>query len=1250
MTLLQPTELDSLAALLEKDEPKVLIVVGAGISIGATAEPHASWLGLLRYGIEYLVKTNVFTISQGETLATALNKAFSPFDLEKALNFATTIEAVFKTPDPTAFDRWLSEAFDISKFRVKNPEMLNSLLELRKSGALLLTTNYDSLLSQATGEPPITWKQHEEFLKTMTRRQPGILHIHGHWQQPDSVVLGRDSYKQVVDDCEFQTALRSLWLEWTWVYVGCGDGLDDPNLGMLLKWGNLWGNAPLKHYFLSKSDRTSVPSTKPDTAQNLAVVDYRDHSDLPDILHSITPIARCWPFTLINADFYRFRSEGSSPRSVPFPSWQEYLAGEVPTLGSDDEVRRRLDEHGWAFVFDVVSVGKTTLALRIATTVEQRTFPSLYIDLSTISDDDVAEIITVMRRMAHQHSLLIFDNAHHQPQIARNIWDYWHQHPGNSKLLLIASRIQQIVITNTSQDFAFFEYNAINPAIKLSPTPDDLWAIVKHLYRRVGGAGAVPLDEPPLSAREAWHRDYGCTLAAFCLAVLGNLAHFQRRQWALPVEAASDWVNRNWLYKLHTDSRNNVICLAAFSVPELEMSVPNNALPSPGKTDQLMDLGLVVRTEHGRLGQHQRFGLRDPSWGRLILAAGADVDDEDSILFAAASRDILVSVVLSSRLKRLRHRERFMRLWVHLSSAFDGLLKMIHSAPLSYVAALASFAASGRQLELADRFWQAIEAEPAKLAACAWETPLGHLGSFLDVAKRHGRDVVPLWEAIEAEPTKLAACAWETPLHLVASFLDTAQRHKRDVAPLWEAIEAEPTKLAACAWETPLHLVASFLDTAQRHERDVAPLWEAIEAEPAKFADRAWETPLGDLASFLDTAQRHGRNVAPLWEAIEAEPAKFVACAWETPLDHLASFLDAAKRHGRDVAPLWEAIEAEPAKLIACAWETPLDHLASFLDTAQQHERDVAPLVQTLERNPKQLSAIARATSIANLAGFCHIAPKSLVDIVLTNLSVNDLNDFFASESVSGAVWVAIACEKAGRNDLKTALVQMVLLRKNWHDFPLGTALFQIDWLLMNSFPNSNSLVPAFLDAICTRKWLGWQFTRSVTGPLAAGLRSLALHQSSEICRRFDNPSLRIRLKKEFARWGELNLEERCMAVQLFGCTRLFGCAVDPRWLEKIPTHEITELPSKALPHSQEAKAIECFQLQLWLGLRVIEGLKRVKLVFSPEITNKTLELWREYLKQYSSQMTSAEHEFNQSMVTWLEKHQNDDPERLSEK
>ncbi|MBV9124320.1 MAG: SIR2 family protein, partial [Planctomycetes bacterium] len=860
-----PTALQPLAKLLEKDEPKVLVVVGAGISMGATSASHASLVGLLKHGLKHLVTTGVFTERWGNELSDSLNAAFSPFDLDKVLQHAELVEQNLRIREE-AFAEWLRAAFRDFKVQPGKNQTFDALRDLQQAGALVLTTNYDNLLSEVTGVPPVTWEEHADFLQVINRRRSGILHIHGHWKRPTSVVLGKSSYERIVGDPDFQTAFKCLLLQWSWLFVGCGDGLDDPNLGPLLEWGKRWGHGKQSDYFLAIADKAQGLANRPDKPPYLVSVGYPDHLALPGILHSLTPSARCRPFIPVDKDFELFRSP-ASPLSNPFPSQQEYLDGEVPALAADAEVRRRLKEHGWAFVLDVATVGKTTLALRLATSPEQRDHPTYYLDLGTIIPDDAdSEVAAAMRRLSRPNSLLILDNVHHLPELARQLWNQWRDRPCGTSLLLVATRIQRTVMTAPAQDLVFFEHHATNPAIKIQSTPEDLGAIVKHLYRRVGGGRAQPLPTPSPGVLQRWYRDYRSALSAFCLAALRCLDEFRRDNWDLPIEAASDWVREKWFDKLNAENQENAICLAVFGAQELEIQVAKEALPYPDKTDQLLRQGLVGRIERGQFGQYHRFSLREPSWGRLILAAVEfPIEKEETILFETAARHPVTTIVLSSRLRSQALLTRHLRFWAYLAVTPNNLVRMVHNLPLLTFSKLVQAAKVGQQPRLAHRFWEALEREPNRLAERAWETPLGDLASFLDTAKRHGRDVTALWVALEREPGKLAERAWETPLHFVASFLDTAKRHGRDVTALWVALEREPGKLAEHVWGTSLDHLAHFLKIAKGHGRDVTALWEALEREPGKLAERAWETPLHFVASFLDTAKRHGRDVTALW-------------------------------------------------------------------------------------------------------------------------------------------------------------------------------------------------------------------------------------------------------------------------------------------------------------------------------------------------------------------------------------------------
>jgi SIR2-like domain len=194
--MIQPSpKLNEVAKLLDLSRPPLLVVVGAGVSIGATGLPQASWLGLLKYGITYLVQRR-FQKDWGLQLEGSLEAAFSPFNLKSALQHAELVEQALNTPDATAFAEWLASSFSSFKAKANSRDTLEALRDLQEAGALLLTTNYDDLVSDITNSPPVTWEEHTEFLRVITRQKAGILHIHGHWQRPSSIVLARIIHKE----------------------------------------------------------------------------------------------------------------------------------------------------------------------------------------------------------------------------------------------------------------------------------------------------------------------------------------------------------------------------------------------------------------------------------------------------------------------------------------------------------------------------------------------------------------------------------------------------------------------------------------------------------------------------------------------------------------------------------------------------------------------------------------------------------------------------------------------------------------------------------------------------------------------------------------------------------------------------------------------------------------------------------------------------------------------------------------------
>src|SRR5207245_1529821 len=93
------------------------------------------------------------------------------------------------------FGGWLTDS--IGGITATDTRLVRALASL---GAKLATTNYDDMIESGTGRSPITWK--DRALATVFVREPtqSVLHLHGHYRQPNSVILGARSYGEICSD------------------------------------------------------------------------------------------------------------------------------------------------------------------------------------------------------------------------------------------------------------------------------------------------------------------------------------------------------------------------------------------------------------------------------------------------------------------------------------------------------------------------------------------------------------------------------------------------------------------------------------------------------------------------------------------------------------------------------------------------------------------------------------------------------------------------------------------------------------------------------------------------------------------------------------------------------------------------------------------------------------------------------------------------------------------------------------------
>ena len=279
--------LDVLRSAIEKGQ--ALVLVGAGVSIGATRGqvvqvgkktfPLASWTGLLHHGVTYCEQWVKADLPRG--WAKAVRAEINVGDCGSLIGAGTKIEEKLKAPEGL-YITWLQSS--VGALKIVDDSVLAAIATL---GLPIATTNYDRLLETITSQPAVNWTQRHKVQPILRGDAKGIIHLHGDWDDPKSVVLGHRTYAAVERDPHAQAILREIFASRTVLLVGFGGGLSDPNFGPLLKWvAEAFASSTYPHFLLClEKDLKSLKLDHP-----IQPLDYgKTHADLAPFLRSLAP-------------------------------------------------------------------------------------------------------------------------------------------------------------------------------------------------------------------------------------------------------------------------------------------------------------------------------------------------------------------------------------------------------------------------------------------------------------------------------------------------------------------------------------------------------------------------------------------------------------------------------------------------------------------------------------------------------------------------------------------------------------------------------------------------------------------------------------------------------------------------------------------------------------------------------------------------------------------------------------------------
>ncbi|GAB3986390.1 hypothetical protein GCM10028807_03710 [Spirosoma daeguense] len=270
---------DELLQVLKKGEAIVIAGTGVSASVAYSNTLIRSWPLLLRHGVDFCC-THCHDHNE-------VSEACRLFDATKnaSLNELLTIgdeiqEYLIKN---SLMEAWLETVF-----AGLSPEDQRLIRALEKLHIPIATTNYDRLFEDITGLPGISWRDTAKLHRFLNGQEQAILHLHGHFRDPSSIILGKRSYETLLEEEFAQFAEQSLFSRYNVVFVGFGDSTKDPNFSRLLTWSRKYLSATQVFRIVRESEVDNLRQEHQKLGYKIQTVSYgSNYGDLAPFLEGL---------------------------------------------------------------------------------------------------------------------------------------------------------------------------------------------------------------------------------------------------------------------------------------------------------------------------------------------------------------------------------------------------------------------------------------------------------------------------------------------------------------------------------------------------------------------------------------------------------------------------------------------------------------------------------------------------------------------------------------------------------------------------------------------------------------------------------------------------------------------------------------------------------------------------------------------------------------------------------------------------
>lgn len=260
---------------------QIVAVLGTGISKATSGGSDvADWVGLLKSGIRRCQEVIPGIHPEWGNRQTTLIASGEVNDL---LSCAEEISTKLKKFGGE-FDVWLRET--VGSLVPVNPDIIYALAEL---GIPIITTNYDTLLEEVMDVPALTWNEPNKIQRWLRDDPSGIVHLHGVWSNPESVVLSIRDYERLRIQDHIQDLMKAVQFTRSFLFIGFGSGLNDPNFSALLKWRQrILGGSEYRSFRLALAKNLENTQQQHLPNENIHVLSYgTEYEHLATYLRSL---------------------------------------------------------------------------------------------------------------------------------------------------------------------------------------------------------------------------------------------------------------------------------------------------------------------------------------------------------------------------------------------------------------------------------------------------------------------------------------------------------------------------------------------------------------------------------------------------------------------------------------------------------------------------------------------------------------------------------------------------------------------------------------------------------------------------------------------------------------------------------------------------------------------------------------------------------------------------------------------------